>query len=451
MSRIVRQQISDLRIAICNLQSSRPSTVYRLPSTTPVPCSLGYPLGAVPSRRRRAAFTLVELLMVITIIGMLVALVSVAAVRALGTANNTQITMEISLIDSAIQTYKNDTGGAYPPDCTLMGTSGATLSVQASDVNNRRNRIMAHLRKAFPRLIIPLGYCDSSGNATQGTLQNMSQQAYVQSANGFVLNGAQASFINSPPNTPNGISKWGDFDNMDPAEALVFWLGGFAIPSQDQSGKWSFKLIGFSANKVGNANSTSASQFGPFNLDVASRSQGPFGFVISRLGDADGDGWPEYYPPVGSVPQPPGGSAAAGNPMPPYVYFDSTNYSSVATPTGNPPIYPLSAVYPSPLASTTVGGNVTTPGAQPVLGVLLQWGVAMPYAQTVPAAGTITWVNPDKYQIIAAGLDQFYWYDPAGQYTSNWLRVYPLGTYYSQGDLDNLTNFTTSTLQNAQP
>jgi hypothetical protein len=77
--------------------------------------------------------------------------------------------------------------------------------------------------------------------------------------------------------------------------------------------------------------------------------------------------------------------------------------------------------------------------------------VAMPYVQTLPASGTMTWVNPTKFQIICAGLDQTYWLDPTGFLVNNNLRPYPVGTNYSQGDLDNLTNFSSSTLQSAQP
>ncbi|HJT36695.1 MAG TPA: type II secretion system protein, partial [Pirellulales bacterium] len=380
----------------------------------------------IQNPKSRSAFTLVELLMVIAIIGMLTALVSVAAVKAIAAGRNAQITTEIGLLDSAMQTYKNDTGGAYPPDTSLISTAVA-----------RQNRILSHLRKAFPRLIVAAGYGPAT---TAGTLQYMSQQAYAQSQSSYTTLGSnQVQFKNTK--TPNGVSTWGDFDNMDPAEALVFWLGGFALPYQDVQGRWTYKLIGFGANKVGNAASAGPyangpnSGFGPFILDdISARDPGPFEFYQGRLGDADGDGWPEYYPPVGDVPQPVGSLKAVANPVPPYVYFDAISYGSLTSPMTT---YPASAAYPSASGS----------GVQPT--GYAQWGTAIPYVQSVPSSGTMTWVEPQGFQIICAGLDQMYWFSPTPAQLPLNMRVFPAGTNYSEGDMDNLTCFTTSTLQSA--
>ena len=57
----------------------------------------------------RAAFTLVELLVVITIIGILAALITVAAVGALKKAQETRIKTEINEISNALTEYKNKT------------------------------------------------------------------------------------------------------------------------------------------------------------------------------------------------------------------------------------------------------------------------------------------------------------------------------------------------------
>ncbi|MGH9897043.1 MAG: type II secretion system protein, partial [bacterium] len=70
----------------------------------------------------RAAFTLVELLVVITIIGILASLITVAAVSALRKARETEIKAEIDQVSTAIEEYKNKTT-AYPPNCQTDGTS----------------------------------------------------------------------------------------------------------------------------------------------------------------------------------------------------------------------------------------------------------------------------------------------------------------------------------------
>src|SRR5436305_1151311 len=62
------------------------------------------------------AFTLIELLAVITIIGILAALITVAAVGALKNAQRTRIKAEINQMANAFDEYKNKTT-AYPPNC----------------------------------------------------------------------------------------------------------------------------------------------------------------------------------------------------------------------------------------------------------------------------------------------------------------------------------------------
>src|ERR1700760_1849393 len=64
---------------------------------------------------KRRAFTLVELLVVITIISVLAALITVAAIGALKKAQEARIKAEINQIATAVDDYKNKTT-AYPPN-----------------------------------------------------------------------------------------------------------------------------------------------------------------------------------------------------------------------------------------------------------------------------------------------------------------------------------------------
>src|SRR4029079_11024809 len=68
-------------------------------------------------------FTLVELLVVITIISVLAALITVAAIGALKKAQEARIKAEINQIATAVDDYKNKTT-AYPPNCQNDGLAG---------------------------------------------------------------------------------------------------------------------------------------------------------------------------------------------------------------------------------------------------------------------------------------------------------------------------------------
>jgi prepilin-type N-terminal cleavage/methylation domain-containing protein len=67
------------------------------------------------SRQRRRGFTLVELLVVITIIGMLMAILVPTVFSVLYKAKNTRIALEIAALSQALEAYKNEAGD-YPPN-----------------------------------------------------------------------------------------------------------------------------------------------------------------------------------------------------------------------------------------------------------------------------------------------------------------------------------------------
>ena len=138
--------------------------------------------------------------------------------------------------------------------------------------------------------------------------------------------------------------------------------------------------------------------------------------------DLDQDGWPEYVPNV----------TASTGATPPYVYFDSDSYAAAN----------LGYIRPYP---TTAVSATTYPAKNPGIKIS-DWGVALPYVSKLPPNGTF--VNPKKFQIISAGLDSVYG-EPGVETTR--LAVFPIGTNYTEGDQDNLTNFSEGTLKDAIP
>ena len=133
-------------------------------------------------RRARTAFTLVEMLVVIVIIGILAAILIPTVYKAFSRAVDARTALELIQIASSVEQYKQEHGD-YPPNF-----SDFQADLQAgvpADVAWTSSDAYRHVRKVFPRAA-----------ATELTLLQ-----------------AQAR-------------------NIDNAEALVFWIGGLSSDPQ---------------------------------------------------------------------------------------------------------------------------------------------------------------------------------------------------------------------------
>ncbi len=127
----------------------------------------------------RSAFTLVEILIVVAIIGILMAL-AVAGIRAAQRTIQAQaIAMELASLSQSVESYKTKYG-SYPPD----GSSRAAFE--------------SHFRSVFPNILA-------------------SEFAALYSVGAYPTANSNAPVVSG---VPTGV--------MDPAEALVFCLGGFS-------------------------------------------------------------------------------------------------------------------------------------------------------------------------------------------------------------------------------
>lgn len=357
-----------------------------------------------PSRSLRQGFTLVELLVVILIIGLLVALVSTAAVKALTSARSKKMKFEIDEISRAVVDYANNNNGEYPPSFASFDTSGN---------NAERNRITRHIQRRFPR------YTPASTASTTAT-------AFYDNFRADVL-----------ALSPQFGYNTGDLDinNIDQAEALVFWLAGFPTNRNSGTAAVETRVCGFSKDPTrpfaGIDSANASITVNGVAIAIQAQRTNRFPFDPTRLVDRDGDYWLEYVPP---------GVSPAGD-MTPYVYFDSLAYTSCTTTGSTLSLLP----YPSNTGSNRgPTGNVAT------------WGQCWPLMRVYGTAGSTPlaqWVNSETFQILGAGLD--------GQYTTGALSVSkytyptlidatvtPLSPANTDSAMyDNVTNFAEGTLQ----
>ncbi len=283
---------------------------------------------------KRLAFTLVELLVVIVIIAILIALLVPTIGGALQSARDAQMGIEVSSLAQALEAYRSEMN-EYPPD--FAG---------ASDVDTPQ--VAAHLARKFR-------YRNATAAPPQGDMVSLA--------------------------------------GLDPAEALVFWLGGF-------SGDPRFPLAKREAYAAGTGLVKGSTPF--------------FEFDVTRLRDVDSDGYPEYYPESSELP---------------YVYLRADHYE---------------LCHASPVGVRAVRGASGGSGK----GHLIR-----AYAAELDTNGAPTrYAAEDKFQIICAGQDGEFL--PLGneEVARKIVPQFAEGIGYTDSDSDNITNFSEGkTLGNSIP
>ncbi|OHB71705.1 MAG: hypothetical protein A2V70_08030 [Planctomycetes bacterium RBG_13_63_9] len=318
-------------------------------------------------RRPRRAFTLIEMLVVVVIIGILAGLVTAAAIAARNRAKIAVIQVEVSQLDMAIKEYKNKFGD-YPPDFY-----GVHEDYPPAIRDAARTAVLRHLTKAFPR-------CTISGADVDEKWDTL--RTAVMSACGLSI------------------------DNLTPASAMVFWLGG--LPASGAA----TKLVGFSANPRN-----------PFDTS-ASRLPKLFEFEETRIQGFDASGacvaWPTFV---------------ADGQKTPYVYFrarktigDRWEYGVVR---GGTNFVPFDC-------DPTDNTNISRPYLESVV------GTGDPLQLAANSNTVRRWMNLETFQIISPGLDDRFGCDHVSPF-----KFAPTGLGFCDegNDFDNITNFSKGTLE----
>ncbi|WP_417732940.1 type II secretion system protein [Rosistilla oblonga] len=215
------------------------------------------------TRITRAAFTLIEILVAVTIIALLMGLLTPAVMSVMGNAREAAMKSEVDGIALAIESYR-DKYGEYPPDC--------------SD----KDLVIRHFRTIYPQIAI----------TELQLLDNMLLQGGTFSAH-----------------------------NISRAEALVFVLGGYSSnPQNPLTGDGGpFEFIGSDPTDITHYQYNISRTNSLFDFDITQLSITPWDPASTSAptptskttSSDDADIFPVYSPP---------------NKIAPYVYFDSRTY-----------------------------------------------------------------------------------------------------------------------------
>ena len=363
--------------------------------------------NSILQSRKQHGVTLVEMLIVIAIMGILAAVLvpTIGAVRK--SMQQSGIALEVKNISAAIETYKQ-TYGDYPPD-------GSNIVV-----------FQRHIQVAFPRI-------------APAELQNLINLIDLKDANG-----------NSTGQTI-----------IDPAEALVFFLGGFSddprFPFTGEGGPLSSirknPLFDFRAGKLTQGIFVKSAQEKNINVTLSTDEANLFLFnqVLTQENNlgrklfADemialgADIFPAYIPSGSDIP---------------FIYFDHRTYTPRQLYSFNGNLVPP-AQYPA-------YGN-SWDSAQPVAGAVRAYRSDQARQPTAEDIYPFKWLGDGTFQIICAGVDNNLGEDPnrlpnepprplplLDANGNPQHKQFPSQKLFSDGDRSNIANFSAGVLEGGQ-
>lgn len=385
---------------------------------------------------KRKGFTLVEMLVVITIIGMLSALITGAVMGALRAAKRSRIKTELGQVAIAVEDYKTKYG-EYPPD---LYETASTLR---------------HMKKRWPRFVLSGNNANDQVEALREAVNNV----YRSSSRVTLLNNMGYKNVSSATTfMGRDLNVSGSPDGSIYLSAIPFWLGGF--PNSDG------KFAGFSGDPeapLGRIYESPAANATELRINNGSRAIS--GTEEVRLGTQDNQVTLSLIINVNiSFASHPSGTYDIAYPCyvndmgsgekVPYVYFRGRS-------DGGPLAYCFntgSSVYDAKYYDFPA-----------IFGTTSTLGMATPYARPCDpfgASSQVQWFEPEKYQIIHPGLDGVFGATGAGDTTtvaidstSSFRAAYfrsvnpnAAKNTIGQADYDNITSFTAEpTLESEVP
>ena len=348
-------------------------------------------LNSFPMNRSatRSAFTLVELLVVITIIAILTGLLIVAASSAILAGKRASIKATMNNMDAALEDYKN-TLGSYPPATQTDGTGGLSDDKILSAFKR-------HLKKAYP--------------------QHREPEGLIEALVGMNTSG------DTNANLPGGMTA---------AEALVFFLTRM---SDDL--RYPISGAGGPSYLVDESNDAPA----PNEQDPLDSRSWWMELKTEQLGPRGDDGYFDgTYNRFITYNDPQSGDTRRinfwyfkdNNDVSPFLYFDASRGSGVDSSNDTP---------------ASIVGGYTGPDAE-ILNELVNVYAIKTESSNANAANPFVFANKGKFQILHCGVDDLWGVMPSVNDAA--VITYPAGPW--TGDIrDTLTNFTDGTLEDAQP